>query len=112
MDCCSAGPSQDLDWLEKALSDRYEIKTRRIGQVKTVKSEDKLVEGQVLNRVRRRTSKGYELQVALRHAELIVEQMGLSDAKAVGTPGIDLPVPTAAWPDPSRGGRDEEEAII
>ena len=46
----------------------------------------------MLNRVVRRTGWGFELEVDLRHAELIVEQLGLQDAKFVSTPGVDMPV--------------------
>ena len=43
-------------------------------------------EGQVLNRVVRRTEDGWELEADLRHAELIIEQLGLTDGNAVSTP--------------------------
>ena len=43
----------------------------------------------MLNRVVRRTAKVYELEADLRHAELIIEQLGLQDAKSVSTPGVD-----------------------
>ena len=58
-----------------------------------------MVEGQVLNRVIRRTDHGYELEADLRHAELIVEQLDLQSCKAVATPGIDLETTCAAWDD-------------
>jgi hypothetical protein len=69
--------------MQAVLAKKYEIKTQRIGQGK-----GKTAEGQVLNRVVRRTSAGFELEADLRHAELIVEQLGLQDAKEVSTPGL------------------------
>ena len=47
----------------------------------------------MLNRVVRRTKYGWELEADLRHAELIIEQLGLQDAKSVSTPGISSLVP-------------------
>jgi hypothetical protein len=87
-DYCSAGPASSLDWLEGLLADRYEIKTQRIGEGKQKNGEEKKKEGQVLNRVVRLTEHGWELEADLRHAELIVEQLGLKDGKSVATPGI------------------------
>ncbi len=47
-------------------------------------------EGQVLNRVIRWTPTGSEIEADPRHAELVVEQLGLRGAKAVSTPGIEM----------------------
>ena len=58
-DYCSVGPSASLDWLQDALEKRYEIKTQRIGEGKHRKGVSKLQEGQVLNRVIRRTKSGF-----------------------------------------------------
>ena len=72
------------------LSAKYEIKTQRIGNGKSKCGKQKSSEGQVLNRVVRRTARGFELEADLRHAELIVEQLGLQDSKPVSTPGVDM----------------------
>jgi hypothetical protein len=98
-DYCSAGSPEDLDWMESMLGKKYEIKSQRIGSGTTGAGNEKTPEGQVLNRVVRRTEHGYELEADLRHAELIVEQLGLQDAKAVSTPGVD----------PPGSGRDEDQ---
>ena len=87
-DYCSAGTAEALDWMEDLLSKKYEIKTQRVGKGKLRSGEPKKTEGQVLNRVVRRTETGWELEADLRHAELIIEQLGLVDAKAVNTPGV------------------------
>ena len=91
-DYCSAGAGSDLDWLEAVLAKKYEIKSQRIGRGKAKDGKEKPAEGQVLNRVVRRTDRGFGLEADLRHAELIVEQLGLQDAKIVSTPGVDMPV--------------------
>jgi hypothetical protein len=100
-DYCSAGTPADLDWLQAVLAKKYEIKTQRIGHGK-----GKSAEGQVLNRVVRRTSAGFELEADLRHAELIVEQLGLQDAKDVSPPGVDLP---AVGGGDAQGAEEQEE---
>ena len=71
-DYCSAGPVASLDWMQSILEKRYEIKTQRIGEGVDHKGAKKLSEGQVLNRVIRRTRGGFELEADLRHAELII----------------------------------------
>ena len=45
-------------------------------------------EGKVLNRVICRTAEGWEMETDPRHAELVVEQLGLKDDKGIGTPGL------------------------
>ena len=59
-DRCSAGAGADLDWFEAVLAKKYEIKSQRIGHGKTKDGKVKSAEGQVLNRVVRRTDKGFE----------------------------------------------------
>eukprot|EP00973_Karenia_brevis_P050492 7008535-Karenia_brevis.AAC.1 len=46
-------------------------------------------EARVLNRVVRRTKDGWEYEPDQRHAEIIIESLGLEEAKAVSTPGED-----------------------
>ena len=99
-DYCSAGAPADLDWMESMLAKKYQIKTQRIAHGKTTRGKDKQAEGQVLNRVVRCTVDGFELEADLRHAELVVEQLGLRDAKPVTTPGSD---------ETSGGGGDKAE---
>ena len=62
-----------------------------IGHSKTKNGKVKAAERHVLNRVVRRTVNGFELEADLRHAEHIVEQLGLHDAKFVSKPGVDMP---------------------
>ena len=44
-------------------------------------------EGKVLNRPIRATAAGCEIEAVPRHAELVIEQPGLKNEKAVATPG-------------------------
>ena len=43
----------------------------------------------ILNRTVRRTSEGFELEGDQRHAEIVIEQLELHDAKLCQTPGAD-----------------------
>ena len=69
----------------------------------------KLLDGQVLNRFVRCTDSGLELDADLRHAELIVEQLGLTDTESVNTAGVDQTVSCAAGEDEDEPGEEEEE---
>ena len=82
-DYVSLGSVEAMSWLEKELEKAYEIKTQKIGMTEGYKAE-----GKVLNRVIRRTSDGWDIQADPRHAELVVEQLGLKDDKGIGTPGL------------------------
>ena len=68
--------------------------------------EPKAQEGQVLNRVIRRTGRGWELETDLRHAELVVQQMGFLDGKTAMTPSVDVPETSVIDED-----EHEEEAL-
>ena len=83
-DYVSAGEQGDLDWLELELQKAYEIQTQKIGPGK-----DQDREGKVLNRIVRFTSDGWEYEADPRHAELIMEQLGVSESKSLSTPGVD-----------------------
>ena len=85
-DYFSCGPPDSLDWLEKTLTQQYEIKTTRVGHGQKASKG-----GQILNRVVRATDKGYEMEADPRHAELIIEQLDLTNAKGVSSPGTDEP---------------------
>ena len=83
-DYCSAGPPEAMRWLEARLSEQYEIKTQKVGH-----SPQCGLEGQILNRVVRASSDGFELEADQRHAELIVDQLNLKSGKGVTSPGVD-----------------------
>ena len=60
---------------------RFEIKTSVIGT-----GVGEVREARVLNRVLRITNSGWEYEPDQRRAEMIVEQLGLKEAKAMETP--------------------------
>ena len=102
-DYCSAGSESSLDWMHQLLTKKYEIQTQRIGEGKLKTGEMKSSEGQVLNRVVRKTANGWELEADLRHAELIVKHLGLEDGNSVSTPGL------AAGPKPDDDDDDDDD---
>ena len=82
-DYVSSGSSASMAWMEKELSKAYEIKTQRLGL-----GPDLQQEGKVLNRILRATEAGWEVEADPRHAELVIEQLGLNSEKAAATPGV------------------------
>ena len=85
-DYFSSGSSESLASLETQLTEKYEIKTSRIGHGKHCSAE-----GQIPNMVARATSDAFELEADPRHEELIIEQLGLQNAKGVLITGTDDP---------------------
>ena len=96
-DYCSAGKRTDLDWLQAELEKAYELKTQRVSS-----RQGASVEGKVLNRIVRWTKEGYELEGDPRHAELVVEKLGLENATPLSSPGVDTP-------EPEEGDSNDEE---
>lgn len=83
----SSGWSADLDWMEQRLKEKYDIKTQRIRDIEGER------EVNILNRIVRLTSHGYEMEADPHHAELIVEQMMGKDFdpnRTVTSPGTDV----------------------
>ena len=72
-----------MAWLKKNLENKFEIKTNVIGH-----GSDDDAEGKILNRIVRATSMGFEYEADPRHAELIVESMGVSQTKGAATAGV------------------------
>ena len=80
-DVASVGNRASLQWFRQKLEGGFDIKTSVIGTgVREVR------EARVLNRILRITENGWEYEPDQRHAEMIVEQLGLKEAKAVETP--------------------------
>ena len=73
-DYMSSGSAKDMDWLKCVLENEYEIKTQIVGHQAGCQTE-----GKILNRIVRCTSNGWEYEADPRHAELIIEQLGLKD---------------------------------
>ena len=83
-DFTSTGPEASLRWLDSQLRTAYELKTNYLGPHET-RGHQKEV--RVLNRVIQWTKDGITYEPDQRHAELIVADLGLENAKPVTTPG-------------------------
>ena len=83
-DYVTAGDDEDLSWLEEHFSAAYEIQTQKLGIGPGYE-----LEGKVLNRIVRCDHEGWRLEADPRHAELVVEQLGVKELRAAVTPGID-----------------------
>ena len=82
-----------MDWLKAELSKAYEIQTQKLGGSKGQKAE-----GKVLNMISGHTADGWEIKADPRHAELVIEQLGLEGDSSVATSGV--------------SGADEEEMTM
>ena len=77
------GEEADLDWAEKAMNEAFLCKVAgRVGP----EARD-LQHAQVLNRTISCTHDGYEYEADIRHAEVLVKEVGATDLSSVVTPG-------------------------
>ena len=82
-DYVSVVEPKELDWMKRQLKRKYKIKTQRLGP-----GEGHQQEMKIFNRVVCSCSeKGIIVEADPRHAEIIIEQLKLKDAKIVCTPG-------------------------
>ena len=78
-------------------TEEYKTKTQRVcGREGCAK------EGKVINRIVRWTPQGYESEGDLRHAEVVVEQLGVRDLPSLSAPGV-------GCVDPELGHEDDVE---
>ena len=77
----TVGDRSECDWLKGQLKKRFEIKTKLVGMGSGEVREDR-----ILNRVIRVTNQAWELEADQRHADIIIEQLNLKDAKGVSSP--------------------------
>ena len=80
-DFASVGNREALRWFREKMEQRFEIKSSVVGT-----GFGEVQEARVLNRIIRITDKGWEYEPDQRHAEIIVEQLGLKEPKSVETP--------------------------
>eukprot|EP00973_Karenia_brevis_P095138 12425852-Karenia_brevis.AAC.1 len=83
-DFLSTAVESNLKWLESILRREFEIKTKIVGP--EGKDEKQL---KILNRIITYREHGIDYEPDPRHAEIIVEQLGLKNAKELSTPGVD-----------------------
>ena len=77
-DYASSGLGKELQWLDRELRKRFEIKVCIVSR----DAED-VTETKILNRIIRATADGWELEADPKHAKLIIEELGLKQAKCV-----------------------------
>ena len=76
-DFVSTSSGAELRWLEAALERKFEIKSKTIGHDVGDRTEVK-----ILNRVISATQQGFRYEPNIRHAELVVSELGLENAKS------------------------------
>ena len=82
-DFVAVGHESKLEATKKVLMDKYKIKVETLGN-----GVGESKEIRVLNKIIRRTEDGVEMEADPRHAELVVRQLGLEEAKSSATPGV------------------------
>ena len=94
------GADKDLDWITNRMAEEFEVKVRgRLGP--EPKDGKEII---ILNRIVKWTSKGIKYEADPRHAELIVDMLGLKNCSPVTTPGV------KQEPDPESPDLPPEEA--
>lgn len=83
-DFVTVGGRKAVKAFNKLLRSRFDIKSFVIGGDASLGD---VQDRRVLNRVIRRTPEGFEMEADQRHAELMIESLGLSSAKGATTPG-------------------------
>ena len=79
------GAEKDLNWFREQIKSRFEVKFR--GRIGPSEKDDKSI--RLLNRVFEWTPEGIVVEADQRHAELIVQDLGLNErTKSVSTPGL------------------------
>ena len=98
-DFVAIGNDEDLMETQRTLSEKYKIKTEKLGGQKGDAKEIR-----VLNKVIRHTDEGLELEADPRHAEIVMRDLDVSGSKVCKTPG--------AKTEPRKQSKDssEEEA--
>ena len=81
-DFAVVGPMESLEWLKCGLEATYEIKTEFL-RPKAEKCKEEI---RILNRTISWTDQGIHYEPDQRHADLIVEQAGMSNSKPISTP--------------------------
>ena len=82
-DFVSVGHRENMRKFKKQLEGRFKTKSQVIG----TKADEESSEARVLNRVIRVTPNGWEYEPDQRHVDMLVDGLGLRDAKPVMSPG-------------------------
>ena len=84
-DFITVGSRDSAKKFRDALEKRFKIKTQLVG----AGGGEEQGEARVLNRILRVTPQGWEYEPDPRHIDLLIDGLGLKEAKAVSTPGED-----------------------
>ena len=79
-----SAPKKNIRYIADGMAMRYKIELRGI----LGPDHHDVHEITILNRVMRWTANGLEYAPDPRHAEIIIEELGINDAKSIGTPGV------------------------
>jgi hypothetical protein len=96
-DFVAVGPDKHLEDIKSTLSEKYKIKIEQLGYGGDSKSEIR-----ILNKVVRMTDTGIELEADPRHAELVISELGLGNARPSLVPGSKTEGKTASTTDVPR----------
>ena len=95
-DFVTVGTRRAAAEFQNMLQKRFEIKTQVIGSGNSARHSpmraadgqpEETSEGRVLNPIVRWTNDGWEIEPDQRHADIIVQELQLHEARAVSTPG-------------------------
>ena len=75
--------------MKEQLEGRFQMKTAIIGHSA---GSDVVREGNILNRIIRASSRGWEYECDQRHVEVLVQELELEAARSLSAPGVDEPV--------------------
>ena len=77
------GPMADLQWIQRRMEEKYEIKTHYLGPGSGMTDEI-----QILNRMLRWTKESITCEADQRHAEIVIQDMHTKKANAVSFPAV------------------------
>ena len=80
------GPTAGLQWMQRRMEQKYEIKAHYLGPESGMKDEI-----QILNRKLRWTKDGITYEADQRHAEIVIKEMNMKKENAVSTPTVPEP---------------------
>ena len=80
------GPTAGLQWMQRRMEQKYEIKAHYLGPEPGMKDEIR-----ILNRTLRWTKEGITYEADQRHAEIVIKEMNMKKANAVSTPIVPEP---------------------
>ena len=83
-DFVAVGERDHIGAFRKQIANRFTVKDKVIGMRADL---GEVMESRILNRVVRVTTEGWEYEAGQRHADMIVKELGLSNAKVTKTHG-------------------------